>query len=1168
MPTWLPLGLALSYALMLFVVAWRTELRAARGAGASGPLTYAMSLAVYCTSWTFFGAVGTAATNGWNYLPIYLGPVLVLLLGNGFMRKLVMAAKQDGAISIADFISSRYGKDRRLAAVVTLLALLSALPYIALQLKSLGMTYNELVNSAPGQSAAAPEAGTVLLIAGVLALFAIVFGTRRYDAAGRNHGLVVAVAMESVVKVAALTIAGLFAVWLLWGAPAPARTAGLERLKDMFALSALSLDFPMICLLSMSAILCLPRQFHIAVVEATDPDHIRRARWTFPAYCALTAAVVVPITWAGLALLPSGAAPDLYVIDLPLLSGHTGIATLVFIGGFSAATAMVIVETLALATMVSNDILAPLILRSSAMTREHDIGRQLLIVRRLSIMAIVAAAYAYYRTVDSGETLAAIGLIAFAAAAQFAPAVVGAVVSAKCSTAAAGAGLVAGGLFWLYTLFLPSTLGVENMKAFLDPWRDWLDPHALFGLAGLSPITHGTIWSLGSNITIFLLLTYSRPLRRVVAGFVATRMPPSRFGFVRTVGDVRTLAARFVGHEVTNDAFSRLDTRSKALDAPLNGEAARCAERLIASVIGAPSARVIMSSAMTGASLGMADVVQLLDETSHSLQFSKDLLAATLEHIDPGVSVVDKDLRLVAWNRRYVEIFDYPPGFVRVGQPVDDLIRYNAMRGECGPGEVDALVARRMMHMRRAQPHTFERVRPGGTIIKTVGGPMPDGGYVMCFTDVTLERRAQQALEAARDELEARVTERTRAFMEANRDLAREADRTRQLAAELRLAQQASDAANRDKTRFLAAASHDLQQPLHAARLLCGALGAQVDDKGQALTRKIDAAIGAADRLLKSLLDISRLDAGGIQPKPSAWRIGELFEELEAEFAPLAAERGLSLRVRSRPVAVYTDRVLLRSILQNFLSNALRYTRAGGVLLACRVRGDKVRLEVWDSGPGIPEDMHGAIFEEFRRLPTFSRTEQGAGLGLAIVQRIARLLDADLGLSSRLKRGSRFWVSLPLHVQLHSSHRMTPPLAHSAELQNLQVLCVDNEPAILEAMDSLLSAVGCRVITASSRAAALGIVKSEVIDAALVDYRLDGGETGIEILQQLRDAYPKAVLALVTADPQVQALPLLKDLGVTVLAKPLAAEALVALLQAGVAQAVKTVTSRAPAPAE
>ncbi len=1166
MPTWLPLALALGYALMLFIVAWRTEDRAARGGGASGPLTYAMSLAVYCTSWTFFGAVGTAATSGWNYLPIYLGPALVLLFGNGFMRRLVMAAKQDGSISIADFISSRYGKDRRLAALVTLIALLSALPYIALQLKSLGMTYNELVYSAPGQAVTPPEAGTVLLIAGVLALFAIVFGTRRYDAAGRNHGLVVAVAMESVVKIAALTIAGLFAVWLLMGTPAPPRANGLERLQGLFAPEALSLDFPVICLLSMSAILCLPRQFHIAVVEATDPAHVRHARWTFPAYLALTAVVVIPITWAGLSLLPGTASPDLYVIDLPLLDGNSAIATLIFLGGFSAATAMVIVETLALATMVSNDILAPLILRSTAMTREHDIGGQLLAVRRLSIMAIVAGAYAYYRTVDSSETLAGIGLIAFAAAAQFAPALVGGVLSAKRSTVAAGAGLLTGGVLWLYTLFLPSTLGLANIRDFLGPVSQWVDPHALLGVTGLSPITHGTLWSLGGNIAIFILLSYSQPLRGFVAGLVATRLPASRFGIVRTVGDVRALSARFVGHEVTNDAFSRLDTRSRALDAPLNGEAARCAERLIASVIGAPSARVIMSSAMTGSSLGMADVVQLLDETSHSLQFSKDLLAATLEHIDPGVSVVDRDLRLVAWNRRYLEIFDYPPGFVRVGQPVDELIRHNALRGECGAGEVEGLVARRLTHMRRAMPHTFERVRPGGTIIKTVGGPMPDGGYVMCFTDVTQERRAQQALEAARDELEARVTERTQAYMEANRDLAREADRSRQLAAELRLAQQASDAANRDKTRFLAAASHDLQQPLHAARLLCGALSHQVDEKGKVLSRKIDAAIGAADRLLKSLLDISRLDAGGIEAKPSVLRISDLFEELEAEFAPLAAEQGLSLRVHSRPVSVQTDRALLRSILQNFLSNAVRYTASGGILLACRVRGDKVRLEVWDTGPGIPDDLHGAIFEEFRRLPTLTKTEQGAGLGLAIVQRLARLLEADLGLSSRLRRGSHFWVSLPLHMQVHTSERPALPVASTAMLQRLQVLCVDNEPAILEATESLLDAIGCRAMTAPDARSALEIIRSETIDAALVDYRLDSDTTGIEILQWIRDAHPQAILALVTADPQGQAFPLLKDLGVTVLAKPLAPEALVALLQAGSAQ--QSTTSRVHMSAE
>ncbi|RZL99639.1 MAG: PAS domain-containing protein, partial [Sphingomonas sp.] len=360
--------------------------------------------------------------------------------------------------------------------------------------------------------------------------------------------------------------------------------------------------------------------------------------------------------------------------------------------------------------------------------------------------------------------------------------------------------------------------------------------------------------------------------------------------------------------------------------------------------------------------------------------FSRTLLSATLETIDPGVSVIDADLRLVAWNPRYVEMFDYPEGYVVVGRSIADLIRYNAER-EGIAGDIAAHVGRRVAHLARGTPHSFERQRPSGRWIKMVGRPMPGGGYVQSFTDITAEKEAQA-------DLEARVAARTQDLARSNHMLGE--------------ARAIAETATRDKTRFLAAASHDLLQPLHAARLFCAALAEDRAPHQAELVRAIDGAIGSADTLLRALLDVSRLDAGGVVPKVERFALGALIDELAVQFRPLAGERGLVLATHPGAFSVATDRSLLRSILQNFLSNAVRYSADGRIWIGARRRGDDVLIEVRDNGPGIAAGDRERIFEEFERLESKGSAGGGVGLGLAIVRRIARLLGAAVELRSAL----------------------------------------------------------------------------------------------------------------------------------------------------------------------
>jgi signal transduction histidine kinase len=887
---------------------------------------------------------------------------------------------------------------------------------------------------------------------------------------------------------------------------------GMAQFSVNFAPDRINADFFVITLLSMAAIICLPRQFYITVIEARSGDDIAQARWPFIIYMVLTSLVILPISVAGLSLLPADTLPDLFVLQLPLSQGNQSVALLVFLGGFSAATAMVLVETIALATMVSNDLIAPSLLRSARFSKENDLGRALLFVRRATIALIMLAALGWALGIQNDQRLATIGLVAFAAMAQFAPILILAVYGANRDALAAKAGLTMGMIVWCWTLAFPQIAPSTMIDQFAGTA---LDPTALFGIDGLSPISHGTLWSLGANVLAFVIVT----MRRVQTTELPRLLRDAQVGSgsVLTVGELENIVVRFVGSEVAAQAFADLERAVR-----VNRSAARKAERLIAGVVGLPSARALISSALFRSNLTHAEVSRLLDDTGQSLRFSKGLLAATLENIDPGVSVVDRDLNLVAWNSRYLDMFDFPPAMAYVGVPVANLIRYNAERGDCGPGEVETHVEKRLGHMRRGAAHSFERVRQDGRVFKTVGGPMPSGGYVMCFTDVTVEAQAVAALERARVELETRVTERTHELQAANKALAQ------------------SDA---EKTRFLAAASHDLLQPIHAARLFAASLGREIAPAQRAVLSKLDRSIESADILLRALLDISRLDAGGVTPQPTQVRLRTLLLALVETFAPLAAEKGLTIRIGPGDAMVETDAGLLHSIVQNFLSNAIRYTGQGGIVVGVRRRGNQARIDVVDTGSGIPDEKKHMIFREFERLANAS--EGGIGLGLAIVERTARVIGAEISLRSMLGKGSRFSVALPMATTqrvLPISEQISTPRAQSRQA----VLIVDDDKANCDAMESFVSQLGHDVFVAVSAKEAMR--SATQFDVALIDFNLGEGDDGLTLIATLRAENPDARYALVTATRPADYVERSELCGVSVLRKPLLASDLEAWL--------------------
>lgn len=672
MSAWLIVVVFICYMSLLFGVAFWAERRARQGRSVvSSPVVYSLSLAIYCTAWTYFGSVGRASVQGLGFLPIYLGPTLVAPIWIMVLKKMIHISKNQRITSVADFISARYGKSAGLGIAATIIAVVGIIPYISIQLKAIVSSVEVLMGPA-FQRGGPIYLDVGLYVAIALAVFAILFGTRRLDPNEHHEGLIAAIAFESVIKLIAFLAVGIFVTFVLYDGFSDlfSKGAAVPDIAKLFRFESSGIDggqWFWLIVLSMSAILFLPRQFHVAVVENTDPGFVNKAAWLFPLYLLLINIFVLPIAVGGLLAFPQGGVdPDTFVLSLPLSADHDTLALLAAVGGFSAATGMVIVSVLALSIMISNNLVLPLLLQPSLLQRNEvtDLSPRLLGIRRVSIVIVLLMAYSYFKSVGAQYALVSIGLISFTAAAQFAPLIIGGMYWKRATRKGAMAGLLAGFVVWTYTLPLPTLVETGVLPESLMTeglWGlNWLKPHNLFGLTGMDPISHGAFWSLLFNIALFTIVSvYTQQSALgisqadIFVNIYKYREGSSDYEMLRRQAktrDLRLLLQRFLGQskaDVLLDEYSEANgvDLNKLREAPT--DLVNYVEVQLSGAIGAASAQLIISSVSKEDPISLEEMFEALEQTREALAYSKALeeKSAELEQMTQQLQTANEQLQ-------------------------------------------------------------------------------------------------------------------------------------------------------------------------------------------------------------------------------------------------------------------------------------------------------------------------------------------------------------------------------------------------------------------------------------------------------------------------------------------------------------------------------------------
>lgn len=1129
--------LALLYLASLFWIAkWGDRNTPLARKITSNAYVYSLALAIYCTAWTFLGAVGQSTREYWMYLPILLGPMFVYIFGYSFITKLTLVSKKQRINTVADFIASRYGKRQAVALLVTFIALIATIPYIALQLKAIGSAFAIMSQQQDQQ--------LIVVIATVfIAIFAIYFGTKQTDVTEYRRGLMLAISFESIIKLFALILIA-YIGYSAWRGLSTDAFLHEYRSADALAVFT-SYSFWAQTLIAGAAVICLPRQFHVAIIDNLNIEHIKTARWVFPLYLALTALVIPVIAMSGKVLFAEqNIASDSYVLQLAIFSDMLLIKIIVFVGALSAATAMIIVATLTLSTMLANDVVLPKLLDNPNQAgHKEDYGRTIRLVRRLIIALVLLLSYVYQQQLTGSRSLSSIGLIAFSLVVQLLPAIVGGLYWKKGHAHGVYAGLLMGLVSWTLWLIIP--LLNEDMSVYSQS----------------EILSQGALVSLFANAIAYIVFSKIAPARLIDKIQAEAFVRPAQLNqdnTKRTIinvhsSDLVTLLSTFMGPSRCNQLvseFEQLHNISLLQHQVPDDEFISFCEKALGGVIGSSSSQALINSVLEGKKLDFTEVINFFDDTTQAMQFNMTALLTSLESMDQGISVIDKHLNLVAWNKKYVELFNYPDDYLIVGTPIEKLMRFNAKRGELGMGDIEDMIQRRLEHLKNATPHRFTRQRSDGHVVEMTGNPLPGGGFVTSFNDITNHVEIQKALEESNIDLEYRMKKRTEEVHSINADLRLEIERRNDAEKELIRARRAAEEANASKTRFLALASHDIIQPLNAAKLYLSALQeAKLSDNAQAILNKLNDSVTSSERLISTLLDISRLDQGELAPNDESFELSTLIQPLVSDMQMAAERKGLTLTSRLRTVWVKGDRTFTYRIIQNLLTNAIKYTDTGKALITLRQRNNKVEVRVFDTGIGIDADKQKAIFTDFYRIQ--DSDEAGVGLGLGVVRRLTEQMHATIDVSSVKRKGSCFILNMRIGSPVTESNVTFNKVKQT--LSGLNVLCVDDKNENLDALETLLTRWEVNVVMANTYESALTLLASNKHpspDVLLIDYQLDKDQDGLSLIKDIKAQVGKHIpSAIVTALQDQELKETCLSQGIQFLNKPLKPAKLRALLQ-------------------
>ncbi|WJG08036.1 PAS domain-containing hybrid sensor histidine kinase/response regulator [Aliiglaciecola sp. LCG003] len=1082
------------------------------------PLIYGLAMGVHCTSWAFFGTSTQATLYGWAFVPTYLGVIFVMLFGFTALKKIALICQQNNVSSLADFVGLQYRQSHMLAAIVTLLCFIGVVPYIALQLDS--VTHNITLISA-----AAPDLSSDigLYVTALLAILAILFGARTFDLIDKKPGLMLTVAFASLLKLVALLCVGLFVCYGLFDGifDLMGQAQNSPNARQVIEADPAIWVFISHILLGICAMFCLPRQFHVNFVENKGEQELVTARWLFPLYLLGMTLFVLPIALAGQILLnPETISTDSYALALPLMAKQK-IATLIsFVGGLAAATSMVIVATLAVGIMISNNLITPIWIKFKLINQQQNdlTPGVILFIRRLAIASVLFIAYLYHRDVSSGSPLVNSGIISIALLSQIMPMIIFGLYWQKSNRLAALSGLIVGALCWFYWLLWPSITG----SYYFDPMPTDLE------------LGRGFMLSVFANTLCYVLVTLLIPNRKLTHSTADDTSEESPVRQVIKLNRLLALTQNVLNHHEQDElaTFSQRHSRD-GYASPLLLERV---ESILSGKIGGASARILISAISEKDQVSLPELFEWMEQATQTFQFNHEILQSSVQHIQQGISVIDPDLKLIAWNQRYVELFDYPDNFIKAGLSMQELLEFNAKRGLFGHSDdAQQEIAKRIEYIRQGSRYKYVRKQPGGQVIELNGSPLPGGGFVTTYSDITEYIEIQQQLEQAKTQLELRVAKRTEELKNSNQALT--------------IAKHQAELANDSKTKFLAAAGHDLMQPFNAASLF----GELINQKSsepeiRLLSQSLKDSLNNAEELLSLLLDMTKLESGILVPHIQPFAITEILDPLANEFAMIAQQKGLEFHYVRSSLWIRSDKKLLRRVIQNLLSNAVRYTAKGRIVLGCKRNQHSLQIRVLDTGSGISVDEQQCIFEEFRQL-NHTQQQQGLGLGLTIVDKISSLLKHPVKLLSEPGKGSQFSVAVNI-CQSKLAPANQPPTQElkTAILKGKTVLLVENDVQTRTAVKQLLTSWEATVVSIETIEQVADL--KQPVDLMLLDYHLDDGLTGIEMSHAIRAHFNiKLPGILNSAERSEEMRSCSLDAGLLFLPKPLKSAALKRMLR-------------------